>query len=174
MAALKVRKIVKKAKQEVSLTPDSSMYYKLQLPIINLIEEYCITNAVEGRKMLVREFAEQSGISAPSVVAIMNGTRWVAQCNREIIVKLALTLKVPVMQIFTMSGFLTAKDVIMPLNQEETMDAIYRKMAKDKRMEYRAPTQIVWDSWPESAKLTVCMMYEDLIGQALFRYAAIK
>jgi hypothetical protein len=55
---------------------------------------------------------------------------------------------------------------------DETVSAIYRQMAKDKRMSYRAPTEDVWDTWPMSAKLSLCMMYESMIEKVLLRYAS--
>jgi hypothetical protein len=152
----------------------ANKYFQLQKPIIHLVEEYQLNHGSDGKKMLLRTFCENSGISVANMTAIMNGTRWVAQCSRDTIEKLANILNVPVMQIYTMSAFLTAKDVIMPTSQEETVGAIYTMMAKDKRLEYRVPTEDVWNTWPESAKLCFCMMYEKVIGKALFRYAAIK
>ena len=81
-------------------------------------------------------------------------------------------MEIPVLQIYILSGFITTGDVVFNVNIEETVEAIYRKMVKDKRMSYRAPIQDVWDTWPMSAKLSMCMMYEALVDKVLLRYAS--
>jgi hypothetical protein len=149
-------------------------FFSQQQPLIHLIEEYLLTHLVAGKKMTLKVFCERSGMTVANMTAIINGNRWVAKCGRETIDKLAATLEIPVLQIYVLSGFITASDVIFSANIAETMEAVFRKMSKDKRMSFRAPTEEVWQTWPQSAKLHFCMMYEDMIGKVLFRYANIE
>lgn len=146
-------------------------FFAIQKPLIHLIEEYLLTHPDGGKKMTLKLFCEQSGITVANMTAIINGNRWVAKCSRDTIEKLAAALEIPVLQIYIMSGFIKTEDVVYSANVEETVDAIYRKMVRDKRMTYRAPTAEVWETWPMSAKLSVCMMYETLIDKVLLRYA---
>lgn len=147
-------------------------FFSIQKPLIHLIEEYLLTHPVAGKRMTLKAFCELSGMTVANMTAIINGNRWVAKCNRETIEKLAATLEVPVLQIYILSGFITTEDVAYTVNINETVDAIYRKMVRDKRMSFRAPTEAVWDTWPMSAKLSLCMMYEQMIEKVLLRYAS--
>jgi hypothetical protein len=147
-------------------------FFAIQKPLIHLIDEYLLTHLVAGKRMTFKAFCEMSGLSVANMTAIINGNRWAAKCNRDTIEKLAAALEIPVFQIYVLSGFVTAEDVVYKTNIDETVSAIYRKMVKDKRMSYRAPTQDVWDTWPMSAKLALCMMYENMIEKVLLRYAS--
>lgn len=153
---------------------DGGAFFATQQPLIQLIEEYLWTHLVNGKKMSLRVFCERSGMTVANMTAIINGNRWVAKCSRETIDMLAAILEIPVLQVFVLSGFFSTKDVIFSANIDETVSAIFRKMAKDKRMSYRCPTEEVWNSWPMSAKLHSCMMYEQMIEKVLFRYAALE
>ena len=146
-------------------------YFKIQEPLIHLIEDFLQNHPIDGKKMTRKAFCEKADISVPNLTAITNGNRWVAKCSREIIEKIAKTLKIPVLQVYTMSGFIRPEDIAHTTDIDETVDAIYRKMKKDSRMTIRVPSRDVWDAWPMSAKLTVCMMYEALIEKVLLRYA---
>jgi hypothetical protein len=147
-------------------------FFSIQKPLIHLIEEYLLTHPVAGKRMTLKAFCELSGMTVANMTAIINGNRWVAKCNRETIEKLAATLEIPVLQIYIMSGFITTEDVAYSSNINETVNAIYRMMVKDKNMAHRAPTEAVWNTWPMSAKLSVCMMYEAMLGKILLRYAS--
>lgn len=146
-------------------------FFAIQQPLIHLVEEYLLTHLVSGKKMTLKTFCERSGMTVANMTAIVNGNRWVAKCSRETIEKLASVLEIPILQLYVLSGFITTSDVIYSTNIDETVSAIFRKMSKDKRMSYRVPSEIIWNTWPMSAKLTVCMMYEQMIEKVLFRYA---
>lgn len=145
-------------------------FFSLQKPLIHLIEEYLLTHPIGGKRMTLKAFCEMSGMTVANMTAIVNGNRWVAKCNRDTIEKLAAALEIPVLQVYIMSGFIQTQDVVYSANIDETVEAIYRKMVRDKRMTYRAPTEEVWNTWPMSAKLSLCMMYESLIDKVLLRY----
>lgn len=147
-------------------------FFAIQKPLIHLIEEYLMTHLVAGKRMTLKAFCEQSGMTVANMTAIINGNRWVAKCSRDTIEKLASALEIPVFQVYVLSGFITTEDVVYKSNIEETISAIYRMMVKDKRMSYRAPTESVWNTWPMSAKLSMCMMYESMIDKVLLRYAS--
>lgn len=147
-------------------------FLAVQKPLIHLIEDYLLTHPVAGKRMTLKAFCELSGIAVANMTAIINGNRWAAKCSRDTIEKLAAALEIPVLQVFILSGFITTEDMAYTANIEETVSAIYRKMSKDKRMSYRAPVESVWNTWPMSAKLSLCMMYEQMIEKVLFRYAA--
>lgn len=168
------------AKEQASVVPDDELdgdqssggaFFTIQRPLIHLIEEYLLTHPVAGKRMTLKIFCEQSGLSVNNMTGIINGNRWVAKCSREIIEKLANFLEIPVLQVFILSGFITTSDMAYTSNIDETVNAIYRSMCKDKRMSFRAPTEAVWNTWPMSAKLSLCMMYEQMIEKILFRYA---
>jgi transcriptional regulator with XRE-family HTH domain len=146
-------------------------YFEIQRPLIHLVEEYLLTHPVAGKRMTLKAFCERAGITVANMTAIINGNRWVAKCNRDTIEKLATALEVPVLQIYILSGFITTRDVVSTSSIDETLDAIYRQMARDKRMTYRVPTEAEWRKWPQSAKLSMCMMYEAFIERVLLRYA---
>lgn len=147
-------------------------FFAIQKPLIALIEEYLLDHPVAGKRMTLKTFCEMSGVTVANMTAIINGNRWVAKCSRETIEKLAAALQIPVLQVYILSGFITTKDVVFSVNIEETVNGIYRRMVKDTRMNHRAPTQDVWDTWPMSAKLSMCMMYEALVDKVLLRYAS--
>lgn len=153
-------------------TSNGGAFFSIQKPLIHLIEEYLITHPDGKKSMTMKAFCELSGLTVANMTAIINGNRWAAKCSRETIEKLAAALEIPVLQIFILSGFITGKDVVFSANIEETVEAIYRRMVKDSRMHYRAPTEAVWEIWPMSAKLSLCMMYEEMIGKVLLRYAS--
>ena len=149
-------------------------FFAIQQPLTHLVEEYLLTHLVSGRKMTLKVFCERSGMTVANMTAIMNGNRWVAKCSRETIDKLANILEIPVLQIYVLSGFITSKDVIFSGNLEETISAIFRKMAKDQRMNYKVPNEANWNKWPLDAKLALCMMYEEMTDRVLFRYAVVN
>jgi hypothetical protein len=68
------------------------------------------------------------------MAAIINGNRWGAKCSRETVEKLAITLKIPVLKVHVLSGFITTEDVVHKTHIDETVAAIDRQMVKDKRM----------------------------------------
>ncbi len=147
-------------------------YLAIQMPLIRLIEEYLLDNSKNNKRMTIKNFCDESGILIGVMTAILNGNRWVAKCNRTTVEKLAKTLGISVLQIYILSGFIKTEDVIFNADIDETVNAIYRKMVKDKSTSFKAPSEEVWNSWPTSAKLTVCMLYEALIAKFLFRYGA--
>jgi hypothetical protein len=173
--AIKSKRVKKVVSLDVNLDDDKSAaggsYFSIQKPLIFLIEEYLINHPVGGKRMTLKDFCESSGVSVANMTAIVNGNRWVAKCSRDTIEKLATALDIAVLQVFILSGFISSSDVILKVNEKETVQAIYQKMVKDKRMTFRAPTEEVWETWPMSAKLSVCMMYEALIEKVLLRYA---
>lgn len=147
-------------------------FFAIQRPLIHLIEEFLLTHPVAGKRMTLKVFCELSGMTVANMTGIINGNRWVAKCSRDTVEKLAAALEIPVLQVYILSGFIRTTDMAFTTNVEETVNAIYRTMVKDKRMTYRAPIESVWDTWPMSAKLSLCMMYEQMIEKVLFRYAA--
>lgn len=147
-------------------------FYSIQRPLIHLIEEYLLINSVEGKRMTIKRFCELAGVQDATMTAILTGNRWVAKCSRDTVEKLAITLKIPVLQVYIFSGFIQSADMLYSSDVEETVHKIYLSMVKDKRMAYRAPIESVWTGWPISAKLSLCMMYEQLTEKVLFRYAA--
>lgn len=149
-------------------------FFAIQQPLIHLIEEYLLTHLVSGKKMTLKTFCERSGMTVANMTGIVNGNRWVAKCSRETIEKLASVLEIPILQLYVLSGFITTADVIYSTNIDETVSAIFRKMSKDKRMSFRVPSEDVWNTWPMSAKLSLCMMYEQMIEKVLFRYANLE
>ena len=168
-----------KTKSEIEEPPEAETeissggaFFSIQKSLIHLIEEYQMTHLVAGKRMPLKAFCEHSGISATNMTAIISGNRWVAKCSRELIENLAFALEIPVLQVFILSGFIKTEDMAYTSDIEEVVAAIYRKMSRDKQMSYRAPIEQVWDTWPMSAKLSLCMMYEQMIGKVLFRYAA--
>lgn len=174
-AAKKSTKVSRAIEQEDDFEAEPTSggaFFSIQKPLIHLIEEYLLTHPVANKRMSLKGFCELSGMTVANMTAIINGNRWVAKCNRETIEKLAATLQIPVLQIYIMSGFITTEDVAYTSNIKETVNAIYRKMVKDKDMAHRAPTEAVWNTWPMSAKLSLCMMYEALVDKILLRYAS--
>jgi len=121
--------------------------------------------------MSLKEFAEYSNISVPIITAITNGNRWAAKTSRETIEKLAKALEIPVMQVYILCGFIKQEDVIYTANIDNTLELVYRQMAKDQLMTHKLPKKEVWDTWPQSAKITVAMMFEDLKNKIFMRYS---
>lgn len=146
-------------------------FFEIQKPLIQLIEDYLLSHPVGGKKMTLKAFGEHSSLNVANLKAIVNGNRWAAKCSREIVKKLAIALEIPVLQVYLLAGFFSAEDVVYSTNIDETVEAIYRKMVKDKRVTFRCPSEVVWNTWPMSAKLSVCMFYEALTEKYLLRYA---
>jgi hypothetical protein len=163
---------IKDAKTVQIAEADGGAFFAIQKPLIHLVEDYLMTHLVAGKRMTLKVFCEKSGMTVANMTAIVNGNRWVAKCSRDTVEKLAAVLEIPVLQVYVLSGFITAEDVVYKTHLDETVSAIYRQMAKDNRMSYRAPTEAVWDTWPMSAKLSLCMMYESMIEKVLLRYAS--
>ena len=146
-------------------------FFSIQTPLISTIEDYLLAHPVNSKKMTIKTFCEKSGIGMGVMTAILNGNRWVARCSRDTVEKLAAALGTSVLQIYLLSGFLKTEDIVFSEGIDETLEAIYRKMRRDKTVNFRIPLQAEWDSWPMSAKLTVCMFYESLIEKVLLHYA---
>jgi hypothetical protein len=148
-------------------------FYELQYPVIKMIEAYMAKPPNGGKKLTVKAFAEIAGVPFANLTGIINGHRWLARCSRDFIEKLANTLEIPVLQIYTMSGFITAKDVVATQSLDKVLDAIHATMLADQAVSYRVPGYKAWDEWPIDAKLCLCMMYEAYTGKRLQQYAAI-
>jgi hypothetical protein len=148
-------------------------FYEIQYPVIKMIDEYMVQHPVNGKKMTVKIFSERSGISFTNLSGIVNGYRWIARCNRDLIDKLAAFLEVPVLQIFIMSGFIKAEDVVITQSLDKTLDLIHQQMLVDQAAAYRVPGVEAWSKWPQDAKLCLCMMYEAYTHKRLMRYAAV-
>lgn len=152
----------------------ANSYLEIQQPLIYQIEEYLQNHPVSGKKMTLKEFCARSGLLMPNMTAIINGTRWAAKSNRESLEKLACILNLPVLQIYILSGFIKPSDVVFSTDIDETVEVIFRTITLDKRLGYRAPSPAVWATWPISAKLHFCMLYEQCVSKMLFRYANIE
>jgi hypothetical protein len=160
---------------EFAERPPAGQFLKRQMNLIYLIDEYREKNLIDDRKMKLSTFAEKSGISFFTIKSIMNGHRWAAKATRETIERLALILKVPVVQIYILCEFIKPEDVVFSLEgEDETLNTVYRAMVKDKRMMYRVPVQSDWDVWPRSAKISLCMMYETMRQEIFLQYATTK
>lgn len=154
-------------------TDTSGDFFTLQQDLITLIDDFRATHLVDNRKMALKKFSEYSGISVPIITAITNGNRWAAKASRETIEKLAAALEIPVLQVYILSGFIKNEDVVYTTNIDSTLELIYRQMAKDKNMTYKLPKRTVWNTWPNSAKISYAMMYEDLTNNILLRYVTL-
>ncbi len=148
----------------------SGDFFEAQRDLISLIDDYRLTHLVENKKMSLKAFAEHAGISVPIITAITNGNRFIANCTRETIEKLAAALEIPVLQIYILCGFIKNEDVVYTANIDSTLEVIYRMMSRDKVMTFKLPQKAVWDTWPKSAKIAFAMMYEDLTSKVLLRY----
>lgn len=145
-------------------------FFALQNPLIHLIEEYLLTHPVDGKRMTLKTFSEMSDISVANLTAIVNGNRWVAKSSRETIEKLAKMLEIPVLQVYVLSGFITSDDLVCRTSIDETVDAILRRMSRDKTTAQRLPGEQEWMRWPLSAKISMAMMYEALTEKVMLRY----
>jgi len=148
-------------------------FYAIQYPVIKMIDDYMTQHPHDGKKMTIKMFAERSGVSIVNLMGVMNGHRWLARCNRDMIDKLASFLEVPVLQIFIMCGFIRAEDVVITQSLEKSLDLIHEVMMKDQAAAYRVPGIEAWNKWPLDAKLCLCMMYEAYTHKRLMRYAAV-
>jgi hypothetical protein len=145
-------------------------FFAIQNPLIHLIDEYLLTHPVDGKRMTLKVFSEKSGISVGNLTAIVNGNRWAAKISRDAIERLATTLEIPVLQVFVLSGFLSSDDLVCRTDIEETVNAILRRMSRDKTTAQRLPGEEEWMNWPLSAKISMSMMYEALTTKTLLRY----
>jgi hypothetical protein len=157
---------------EVTQSEDGE-YYDLQYPIIKMIEDYMVMHPVDGKKMTVKLFAEKAGIPLPNLFGVMNGHRWLARSSRELIQKLSDILEIPVFQIYTMCGFITAQDIVPTQSLDKVLDVVYDAMIVDQSVTYRVPGRKAWASWPQDAKLCLVMMYEAYLGKRLQQYASV-
>jgi hypothetical protein len=151
----------------------SGDFFKLQQDLITLIDDYRMTHQVGGKKMSLKGFSEHSGISVPILTAITNGNRWVAKATRDTVDKLALALEIPVLQVYILCGFIHSEDTVYTGKIKNTLELIYRQMARDTNMTFKLPKKDVWNTWPQSAQLAFVMMYEDLTSKTLLRYASM-
>lgn len=155
--------------------PAAGAYLQAQQNLIFLIDEYRETHPIDNKKMTLSAFAEHAGISFYTIKSIVNGHRWVAKANRTTIEKLASILEIPVIQVFILCEFIKPQDIVyVPSSQDETLNAMYRMMIKDKQMMYRCPVKSEWDKWDVSAKISLCMMYELVLERSLLRYATTR
>ena len=155
----------------VEHNPRKGPYFDIQRDLISLIEHFMLNAGPHGGSISVETFSAMSGITKSNIGSILRGQRWVGRCERELIEALAKVLKVPVLQIYLLSGFIKPEDTVFSLGMKDTLDAIFSKMRKDTLVSGRIPGRSQWDSWPVSAKLSLCMMYELVTQKTLMRYA---
>jgi transcriptional regulator with XRE-family HTH domain len=149
-------------------------YFDLQRDLIALIDDFRAENHINNKKMSLKEFSEHSQISIEIITAITNGHRSVANSNRETIEKLASVLEIPVLQVFILSGLIKNEDVVYTGNIEETLDFVYKQMSDDVNMATKLPQKTVWDSWPQSAKISFVMMYEAITNKIVLNYTKLN
>ena len=155
---------------DVEPQEDITDVYEKQQQLILEIDEYLITHPVDGKKMTLKDFAQKSELSMSALTAIFNGRRWIGNCNRSTVKKLAAALELPVLQIYILSGFIEPADIVFAESMESRTDFVYTRMRKDKSSSFQVPSRAVWDSWPMSAKVSMCMMYESLSLRAFMNY----
>lgn len=148
-------------------------FHEIQEPIIKLIDDYRRLNPVDGKKMTLKQFAERAGIPFANLTGIVNGHRWVARSQRDFIDKLTAILEIPVLQFYSMCGFIKAQDVVATQNLEKTLNLIHQQMSADQSASYRVPAKAAWDAWPVDAKLCFAMLYEAYTSKRLLQYAQI-
>lgn len=123
----------------------SGDFFKRQQDLITLIDDYRETHKINKKKMTLKAFSERSGISVPILTAITNGNRWVANANRETVVKLAQALEIPVLQVYILSGFIKNSDVVYTGQMSNSLELVYRTMARDPSMEFKLPKRVIDD-----------------------------
>lgn len=163
----------KKQKEDKKDKKDGD-FFELQRDLITLIDEYRKSHEVDDRKMTLKAFSEAAGISVPTMTSIVCGLRWVPNCDRATVKKLAAILEIPVLQVYVLSGFIENEDTVYTGTLKQTLELIYREMSRNPHMTFKLPVKAVWDKWPQSAKLTVVMLYEDLMDKVLLRYSPLR
>ena len=152
---------------------EGGSFHQIQEPIIMLIDDYRRLHPVDGKKMTLKEFAERAGLPFANLTGIVNGHRWVARSQRDVIDKLAAILEIPVLQFYVMCGFIKAGDTVSTLSLEKTLNLIHKQMIADQAVAFRVPAKAAWDAWPMDAKLCFCMLYEAYTNKRLLQYAQI-
>ena len=117
-------------------------FFELQRDLITLIDDYRNTHKINNKKMTLKAFAEFADISVPILTAITNGNRWIANASRDTVVKLAKALEIPVLQVYILGGFIKNSDVIYTGQISNSLELVYRQMARDPMMEFKFPKRV--------------------------------
>lgn len=157
----------------VSHISQQSQILAEQADLIAVIEQHLAELGEDGRAMSVKDFAARAGIHQATISGILSGNRRASTMSRETVQRLAAALRMPVLQFYALAGHIKPDDLIYSASLPDTLASLYRVMRADKAFAGRCPDSATWASWPDSARLAVAMLYEQMSQRRLLQYAQV-
>lgn len=137
--------------------------------LINLIRMEVI-----NRSLPERYPADLMGITPVYWNSLANGHRPISRVPKEKLRRLAEFLKVPLIQVYILSGHFQAEDFVILQQHEAELDMMVENMRRHPKWIALAPTVEEWASYPMRMKLLVASLFEQVVHKSFLDHAKME
>jgi transcriptional regulator with XRE-family HTH domain len=124
-----------------------------------------------------RDLAGMLGISYPYLMHLSKGRRQAdgpRGIDREVLKRAAEFLEIPVAQAYVLAGILRPEDFYYKPTLDEKIEAAYQNMRENGLWSGFAPSEAHWGRLPKDVKLTLAVLYEQVVNQDLLDKMVIR
>lgn len=127
-------------------------------------------SCMERRGHSIHDLADALDVTYGYLLSIARGERAVNTVSRDILMRAADYLQLPLAQVYVWAGVLAAEDFYNSRSLAYELDALYEDLRNNIGMNFFLPTKEEWDDLPARPKLTIAIMYEQLRGKTFLSH----
>lgn len=117
-------------------------------------------HSMSKRNHTVHGLAAVLDVTYGYLLALARGERPVNMVSHDILVRAAEYLQIPVAQAYVWAGVLQPSDFYNARSLRFELDNLYEDLMTNTGINMFAPSRDVWETLPDSAKLTIGLLYE--------------
>lgn len=137
--------------------------------LINMIRTELI-----NRGLLDRYPADLLGITTVYWNSLANGHRPIARLPKEKLQRLATFLKVPLIQVYILSGLFEPEDFVIMQHREAELDMMVANMRLHPKWLALAPSPEEWSQYSARTKLLVASLFEAVVHKSFMTHAQME
>lgn len=118
--------------------------------------------SMNKRNHTVHGLASVLNVTYGYLLALARGERPMNMVSHDILVRAAQYLQIPVAQAYVWAGVLQPSDFYNARSLRYELDNLYEDLMSNTGVNMFAPSREVWESLPDSAKLTIGLLYEQV------------
>lgn len=119
-------------------------------------------HSMSKRNHTVPGLASVLDVTYGYLLALARGERPMNLVSHDILVRAADYLQIPVAQAYVWAGVLQPSDFYNARSLRFELDSLYEDLMSNTGINMFAPSKDVWDALPDSAKLTIGLLYEQV------------
>lgn len=133
-----------------------------------------VRTEVIARGLPERYPADLMGITQVYWNSLSNGHRPISRVPKEKLQRLADFLKVPLIQVYILSGHFQVEDFVVMQQHEAELDMMVEQMRRHPKWMALAPTIEEWDAMPSRAKLLIASLFESVVHKSFLEHAKME